>query len=729
MKFSDLDYFADTMTNIAAYMFAAPGKHNRLIYNDPEDSLNDSRSAVKTRVTQHYTSALLAYGVPPSEPELVRATDWFATPFPESSHAMIDSIEMTRLEGLLSLRPNDATVAPRLQQLLKQKSKHFFEIDRTDAQGPPAPVFDTIWSLKVLSMARQGGVLNDYISDHEIQECIDYIAEIITEDKDLSLLLRLQFDLTGEIREEQRRYVQRLAAKAEQHHYIWGVSAPGRWEKIKDLVDSMQRNHLTAGLIEDSAKHFREAILSTCYVIENLAGITRAIPEIEPALEASMKLWWNQFSGPGAPNVLRTYFQDEYDFLMVICRTMVAVREYVGQAPGALCWVPSLRDTSRKFSTNEWPELESIDQALRGWIDIEIHNPKRLKLGLSGADVIRIRPSMYKPTDEARNDLLRESLVVKYGPVDEIEMERYNYRELPPRIRDSFVRIPEDSYVNNQKQAFVIMQDLSDYRTLYEIYDKLLIPERPRVVRMLIDFLLSMHQGDNDGLRPSSNTHLRDLYIMPMLRHVDHILIFAERAQARDAISEADRDRFVQVEGLFNDMLGSMMQKQRQIRHFPLAYMHGDLHSRNVMIYRIPKNQTKNGRTELRFKLIDLESLRADGDAAHDAGQLIIDLDLLRIAGKKSLSRNVIENLVYFQEQIKTRYQAFAESREDETFLLRLELAKARAMLRIAKSFAKRSDKALHSREVQQGVEYITESLHLAEGAAAYLKNVHDDIS
>lgn len=716
------------MTNMAAYLIAAPPKFSRYIdNNDPDEAFSESRSAVKTRVTQHYSSALMAYGFPNSAPELARIMGAFATPFPDGDDAVIDTVEMTRLEGLLSLHPGDTTVKARLKQLLNQRNQHFFEIDRNANQGPPAQVFDTLWSLKLLMMGRSAEVVKGMVSDKAIQSYINHIEPVVIEDKDRALLLRLQFDLKGKLNQQQQEYLHDLIAQADGHGGMWGVSPPNRWRRVKDIVEMMQRQRITPGIIDKNVKHFREMILNTCYVIENLTALVPHYPELAVPIQRAMLLWWEQFQGQRAPEVIRALFPDDYDFLMVMCRTMVTISEYIGEPPGARCWMPSLRETSRKFGNKAWPELESIEEALRRWIEIEIGDPDRLKLGLSGADVLRIQPKLYNPTDDSRSDLLHQSLVVKYGPVHEIDLERDNYQELPPQLRNYFVSMPDATYQNpDTGQAFVIMQDLSEYETLFESFERLLKPDPPRLPQLLSRFLLMVHEGEPGIVARANSNHLRDIYLLPMLQHIDTFFNVAARVDAGELLTKSQIGRLQKLEVKLNEAMGMILGNQRKLGDFPLAYMHGDLHTRNIMIRRLEKR--RNGQHlghDLEFKLIDLESLRADGDAAHDLGQLLIDLILIPANSKRSINRQIISKLDLLADEVTAAYLGFAQERGDDMFDLRLSLAKARSLLRIAKSYGKRANHFVKNREDQHAIDAISDGLSLAEDAALHLDNVY----
>lgn len=723
--FNELQQFEETITAIAAYLLVAGQKHPRHILGKPDDNAADVRSSIRMRVTRHYTAALMTYGLGADTPELDWAAEWFATPFPKSNFDVIDTIEMTRLEGLLDLRPDDPTVYPRLEQLVRQKNDYYFEIDRADHQEAAAAVFDTLWALKVLMVARQKNMLNGLISKDEIKTSLDRITDIAVYDKDIALALRLQYDLMGTLEPRHEELLDRLIKRSLEYKHVWGISRQDTWERVKDIVEAMEKRQLTPGIIDQQSDTFREIILNLCYVIENLAPLADQYEDLQEALRQSLRLWWRQFQGDHAPANIRTLFADEYDYLMVMCRTLIAVGALVSEPLSTLCWLPLLRKMSQNFDAPEWEEAENIKKALREWIEIELGEPDMLKLGLSEANVVRIKPGIFNPMDDSRDNMLRSSLIVKYGPVEEIERERQNYNRLPGRIRGNFVSIPDASYTDQQRQrAFVIMQDLTHYQTLFEIYDRLLKPDNPRIGGLLSEFLLNIHRGDGEPITLSRANHLRELYLLPMMQQLNYISAHMEN---RDIVSEEDATRFYQIEQKLNHLLAGIMQHQQQIPAFPLAYMHGDLHSRNIMI----RTQQKSGisrRTEHEFRLIDLESLRLDGDAAHDAGQLVVDLSLLQISGKKNLHRSIYVKLAEMQLEIMRSYLSFAEERGDTSFRLRLELAKARALIRIAKGHAKRSALHLHQREYQKALDFITEILNLTEESVDHLQQVYSEI-
>jgi phosphotransferase family enzyme len=408
---------------------------------------------------------------------------------------------------------------------------------------------------------------------------------------------------------------------------------------------------------------------------------------------------------------------------------MIAVRTYIGHTLGTHLWLTNIRNFSRKMT---WSEKDEIENALRQWIGVKFwKEPVRLELGLSTANVVRIYPKIYNPIDVSQSAILQRSLIVKYGQKQAIEKERLNYEALPERIRAHFVRIPSAVYENQRNESYVIMEDLSGYRTLFERFDKLLRHDNLNLADALGHFLTQLHEYDYDKKKVATNVHLRELYFHPMLDEIDFIFNQVSRLKTyqllfdvhyQDFLSEFER--FLRLHNTLLHAMGRIVENQAHFDGFPLAYMHGDLHSRNIMVGSVGKAKKLPSFGPIAFKLIDLEKLRSDGDAAHDIGQLLTDLELLRVTSKKRVSWKIIENQEKLVAELDKHYQDFAASREDTQFATRLELARARAFIRIAKGQSKRIAKYVEFRGQQQAFELLAEAMHVVEGASLRLENV-----
>lgn len=668
-----------------------------LIYGHPER--NDS-----VRITMHYVMALLAYGFSPDEPELVKAADWFDTEFPKHRNDTIDPIEMNRLTVLLHLRPQQPGIQTRLKQLIRQQANGQFDVQ------PGWGEFDTLWAIQLFAHAHQVGVLpEDIMTLDDIKRHLDklLIRRELRRDKDFALALNLQFQLFGKLEDTHVEVLDEILTMNEQSGGLWGMRE-FRWQldSLPWYQDFLQGRILSYEDIEDNADRFRKVVLSTCMVVEHLAPMMDAFPPVRESLEKALDLWWGQFNGPAPVAMLRGLFSKahDYDYLLVLSRTLRAVREFVGQPLRNLNTVHLLRElTNLKTNTAESTEIINIKNALRSWMQFDLAEPpERLRLGFSDSNVVRIRPHIWSPmtnTDDRPTSLIQHSLIIKYGPTEDVNKERENYEKLPAATRDYFVRIPESTYTDKEHGiSYVIMQDLRDYKTLYEIYD--IVAQNTReVADQLGNFLIRMHEGGSSHLTPAARSTFRELYLGKFLEYVDRVFNFLVKhapIDSRTELRDAQDDMF--------ELIAEIIQHQRRLEVFPQAYMHGDLHMRNIMVTGLWDTRYGNGgggsgsgNRGMVFKLIDLEFMRQDGDVAFDAGQLVVDLELI---SREARALNHQRDLQKLRDSIERSYRQFATTREDATFGVRMELAKARALMRIAKGKTKRGQKYQESNNI-----------------------------
>lgn len=711
----ELPDLEQTLGDLVLDLLRARAEYPELILSDPQDARGEV-SANAVRVTQHYTMALLAYGFTRDQQELREAADWFATPFPSETHRRIDPVEMNRLEALLSLRPESESVLPRLEQLARQRTadNHF------DLQAG-GPAFDTLWAIKVMAQAREAEVLNGIMADKDLRAWSERMVQANHRDKDLALALRLRYDLKGKLSPTQeKKHLDKLIAIAEQSGGVWGLS-----QDMKAIGDAMRRHQLTPEQISDHREIFREMILSTCYVIENLLPLVEVYPKVESAAREAMELWWSVFSGQNAVGTLRALFPNGYDYLLIVCRTLVSARAYIGSP--LIQWVAAhihRRLASQQPRQVEPPDNESIRRALKNWIHIDLDKvPEALRLGMSDSNVVRIRPFITNPM-QPEDDSFRlnipnaDSLVIKYGPVDEVNLERENYARLPVSIRDCFVNIPQPSYVDEQRRrAFVIMADLHRYRTLSEALQK--VPQiHEAIVNELGTFLLRMHQGEGQGRRYVQEGLLLQLYLLPMQQHVRRI--FSYMLENKLLESEGKPKFAAELQYGLLDQIAHLVRRQLELEDFPIACMHGDLHSRNIMVRRLKQRDNLVRENEIDFKLIDLERFRRHGDAALDAGELLVDLDLLRSA-RNANERDPVVALI---KSLETLYSGFAKQREDATFPIRVDLGQARSLIRVAKGRTKQGELALKESRRGPAIRVAFDVLDDAEQAFHHLEKV-----
>ncbi|MBZ0300717.1 MAG: aminoglycoside phosphotransferase family protein [Anaerolineae bacterium] len=684
----------------------------------PRLILGSTDDKTSVRMSMHYVRALLSYGFSADTPAVQAAIDWFDQPFPRRKDEAVDTLEMNRLMILLLGRPQSEYVKPRLEQLGRQKVEGGYDVQ------PGWGGYDTLWALDIFTLAHEKGVLRDEYA------CMDdlrvYLDRLITgrevrRDKDMALALHLQHRFFGGLEARHQVELDRLIAAAKRNKGVWGLEELG-WllSRMNWLDEFTGESKLLPQEVREFQDQFRRVILSTCMVIEYLAPLRADYPQVAPVLDQAMRLWWLQFAGDQTVATLRGLFPKphDFDYLRVLCRTLRATRAYIDQPLGTLnaVQVHVLHELAEmKKNLGESSEVRHIKAALRSWIHVDLDGDvETLKLGFSDADVVRAHPHIWSPVSgENHQALITDSVIIKYGPRDEIEQERRNYDRLPEAIRGYFVRIPEPSYIDLQTGvAYFIMQDLHDYKTLYEVHEAV-SHQSAAVADQLGSFLMQMHSGGTQVVRPASKSLLRELYLRRMMEYVDRVFDFVWEYKLQ---FNTGMIRDIQDE-LFNQ-IGVLVQRHVELRDFPAAHMHGDLHMRNIMIRGLQGGELPNGVT---FRLIDLEYLEPDGDAAFDAGQLLVDIELVSREERRYDSKN---QLLRLRDSLDLIYREFAENRKDSTFGVRVELAKARALLRIAKGKTKRGSIYLRDKQSIQAAQIADDVMAHAVEALQYLRAV-----
>lgn len=673
------------------------------------------------RATMHYVMALLDYGFSPDEAELERARTWFNHQFPREPRDRVDPIEMNRLMVMLHLEPENSSVKARLERLARQEGNNYYDVQ------PGWPEFDTLWALEAFTLARKQHVLDEtrVIDTARLERRLDQliVSTDLKRDKDIALALRLQYTTFGTLKPAHRDVLQELLRQNELNQGLWGMRE-NRWR----VEESDWYRPLTTGRrithsdVQIDPVIFRKIIISTCMVIENLIPLMTDYPDVKPAVQKAITLWGRQLHQENAVTTLRHLFPkpQEYDYLLVLSRTLRAFRAYViyfGQQLMAQENTYLLRKITQLHPHVEDPEdKHSIKAALRSWLWVDLTGQvEKLRLGFSDSNLVRVQPFIQSPLtarEEAGNSLISYSLIVKYGPVDEINKERSNLKILPAVTQDYFVRIPEASYVDHETNtAYVVMEDLRDYLTLYEIHEAL-HENVGAVASQLGRFLYQMHDGGTLDLDLAPHSLVREIYLGRILEYVDRIFNFL---QDNNLYEDGESESIHEIQyGLF-ECIGNVIRYQYLIEEFPAAVMHGDLHMRNIMVHGLEEGRSN----DLKFKLIDLEFLRRDGDAAFDAGELLIDIELVSREERQFGGREELQEL---KKKLEHSYAWYSHQRDDNTFSIRMDLAKARALLRIAKGKTKRGQQFIHDNQSGQAMRLAKELIGHAHEALEFLR-------
>ncbi|MCB9455629.1 MAG: phosphotransferase [Anaerolineaceae bacterium] len=715
MKNSDTDHklpnLEVTLGHLSGELLRAPRNFTNLVLFKPDKSEKIPPNVV--RITHHYADAMLAYGFTAEYEALQRVADWFSTGLSDGS-TELDSVEMNRLEALLLLRSQDPNAAARLELLLRQWVVNGRFTSRSSDQR-----FNALWALKILWLAHQKKATNGSgITQNELRRWTTALLTEDFQDKDMAFALQLRHEIAGGLtKSQQAKYLNVLLSRAAENGGMWGVKRNSGW--IIDLIHKQELFNVEFTSNKDRDA-LREIVISTCYIIENLMPMAEQYPQIKPALRMAMEMWWGVLQGGDTIRKLRTLFRRDYDFLFILFRSLCAIRAYINH-PLIQVSAMYLAEQLSSGPPVESSDIESILQALQKWIPVRLkHAPEKLKLGLSDSKVVRVYPQFGHPLlkDEDIDIALVKSVIVKYGKPEEINKERANYKLLPDDIQDAFVEIPQECFEEDAVQggrAFVIMSDLYRHWTVYET-----LPRRetyaPAIARELGGFLTRVHRGDTHLTQMYAQDAVMRLYLMPMIDQVRQVFKFIE---ANDLLPGPAGD----VQHLEHELLGligGLMPRHSHLEDFPVAYMHGDLHTRNIMVRRLRRADRETYNRELDFKLIDLEKVDNRGDAAHDAGQLLMDLELLR----QPRDPDDEAQIVAIMDALTETYTRFADERKDRTFGTRLQLAQARALIRIAKAQIKYGEVALNQNQSTTAKLLARDMLEYVGQSVKYLRAV-----
>ena len=716
----ELPELEKTLVALAVELLRTPQEFSDYVLAPPEGQSDASRKA-SMRMTLHYLTSLLSYGFPVGYQAVRQVVEWFVAPFPTEQSERMEMMEMSRLEALLSLRPVHESVTPRLQQLMRQcNDDGLFDLGSEETIS-----FDTLWSLKVLNMARRANLLETIIPVERLREMVDDNLQTKLSDKDLALALNLRYDLHGSLTTQQQEvYLQKLIDNWHRNNGLWGVPSDMGW-----IPDNLRKQQLSIGELRTHRDPFRKMILNTCYVVENLAPLIDLYPQIAPMLRSSVELWWGVFY-QNPTYIMRELFlipKKPYDYVIVLARTLIMLRSLFNEPLIEWGATQTYDDLINKYDKAAQSDMrDDLSHVLKQLIDIDFdHEPEELRHGLSGANVVRVQPYIKNWDDESKLKLA-DSLIIKYGAKDDIDAERANYKELPDSIQSSYVRIPRDTYADAETGiSYVVMRDLHDYKTLFETVrtstpgqiQKSLMRELPR-------FLLFTHHGGEREAVLAPPGIIQDLYLLPM--QVGISTIFKCLRDPTVVIDDSDRAAANDLYLRLNDLCAGLLRYQAQLEKFPKAYMHGDLHSRNIMMRQ--NTRRNNANQELDFKLIDLEKFSANGDAAMDLGELLVDLDLLLIDIRNRSDRQQ-HPLAILARTLREDYLAFAQQRQDDLFEVRIPLAQARFSIRIAKGKTRLIDPTETKNKSSTTQETVREILHHCKVAADYLDEVLTQIA
>jgi hypothetical protein len=355
----------------------------------------------------------------------------------------------------------------------------------------------------------------------------------------------------------------------------------------------------------------------------------------------------------------------------------------------------------------EQEQLESeFVQLVRQSIRVQLTPPQRISGTRARGEVYRVRFGLTtESTDEhgsplsTPRDTLR--LIVKKGPPEVLARAIERYRNLPPELQGLFARHADVAEAH--APGYLIMQDLADMQPLSEVLAQL---DRPVLLSQERQATAALVAGSVGRVLQGLHAFERRACLVAYQLDINYL---APMAQAIERL--AHPMAFPELRGWLTSPLTINGQQHRpldwyvhQLRrhegqlHPPsLGYVHGDCHSRNLMLSRDLSGA----------RLVDIETLTSDEDYAVDYGLLIEDVAVYQslpfgsergrvdwddIVADSDGNVNRIdypafphsEGVLAFQQALLDHLGRYAESIGDTGWRARVWLAIARGLMLLA---------------------------------------------
>ena len=355
-------------------------------------------------------------------------------------------------------------------------------------------------------------------------------------------------------------------------------------------------------------------------------------------------------------------------------------------------------------------EAEFVD-LIRQSIRVQLSPPQRITGTRARGEVYRVRFGLTTESTDERGaplstprDTLR--LIVKKGPPHVLLRAIERYHGLPEALQALFAR--HTDLPQGPASGYLIMQDLAEMLPLSEVLDQLdrpvILPEeRARTAGEVAEAVSGVMQGLHGYERRASMVaHQLDvIYLSPMAAALERLaqpLAFPELEQWLHEPLLVNGETFQPL----SHYLGLLRQQSPRLNPPSLSLIHGDCHSRNLMLSR--------DFSEARF--VDIETLASAQDYLVDYGLLLEDSALYQSLPYGSERGRVTwdevaagdqaadpaapahwinypafphsEAVVAFQQELLQRLRAFAEGVDDAGWQPRLWLAISRGLLLLA---------------------------------------------
>jgi hypothetical protein len=344
----------------------------------------------------------------------------------------------------------------------------------------------------------------------------------------------------------------------------------------------------------------------------------------------------------------------------------------------------------------EWQRAEderraAIEKLLRQRLKFDIRKITPLTGGLTKAEVLRVDfwvkfHGLEDNGESSPTIPTSYSMVIKHGSLDVLNRALTRYRQLPEGVKYYFARHSGEhkgEAGQGLPSSYIALEDLTEsfrtYRDIFNALDHTVLskPQQDRLDRscaVIAKGLFDIHrQCKQNGDFRHAGSQLSRLYLGPIEKHLLNIGKIKKFAQLRPFLHgfrlQTPRAAQMEMKGI-EYYLNKLEQARNRLRLPFLTMIHGDCHSRNLML----DDQLS------RMKLIDLERLETGSDYLLDFAELIEDVAGWRYVSDSECTLRLVKSSIQLKSsppmEIKPhhiRYNPIGSpaSRRFQTMMLR----------------------------------------------------------